>query len=694
MSLHRKLADIIKGGVFEDVSSLDSSGYEYLARASFQSDLVLLGTELDEEEDGNSYFDADDEQLLFDLPAFIMPQSLRPSSPPAPSSGQQSSTLPSELHPSVLSTQESEMALGGMVVTRMRVDPVDSTKWSVGTAEQVEELVRMSSSTEEERDRDQSPLKDRGSVASELSKVNEEQIERRKELDSYVTELKGHTGEDGAPLVDFPSDYAQLLEVMDRERLHSSSSSLTWSRYLEERLRSLPSDTDAQKRARDERLEREMSRIRELDLVLARKTREAQVVASLTASTTSSMRSRRKGSADGASSRTSSRSRRPSAAALKRSLQQEVVQEGAKFIKRNAELGPLARFYTLQPEEESRVEAILTDDRIQEGGFKAGEGFLPAADDQLRMSDIDIRLQSFVWYSPSSASSSSIAPSAPDSVVSSASCATQNHSQPNPNTNIKSSKGTLSAPPSVTPTQTTREQEDYIRQEREKREERERMRQIETKLAEIYTAPVEPLGGDELRRLLELCRTEQEQEQKRGRSVASVPSSNTSSASDVLLQEEEDAAHSLASASATGSSRPIVFDDAQYPPGHQQQQDAPTHSTPLPHSPPNASVNEHQTKSSLPTNPSPPSLCPSPSPFPSPSPTTPPPPPPSNLTRSPSPKADYRPPAKSDGIPWVGRSEDQSPSIDFTLGGTPVALASRMSLSKGMPPRPPSATKR
>ena len=186
------------------------------------------------------------------------------------------------------------------------------------------------------------------------------------------------------------------------------------------------------------------------------------------------------------------------------------------FVERNMELGPDARFYGLTPEEEARVEELMSEPDPQEMGADwelqlvgAGQGFGLDAEVESRLSTIDSELQSFHPHQLTTVSSLASPPGRGRAAVGQ-SPTTQGgdhgsmHSQEaqqqqqleEEDWSTGADESTLQPPGHMGRVDMKKKREvDFLREERERRERDLQLRDIHSRLRALYEGEAQECSG-------------------------------------------------------------------------------------------------------------------------------------------------------------------------------------------------------
>jgi hypothetical protein len=257
----------------------------------------------------------------------------------------------------------------------------------------------------------------------------------RAELDAYLIALQNRRDDDGMRLVDFPAEYDNMVEEMHAEQREapgaplaipvwslapsllaaeddtdpladhemesaptstSSTGSSTWAMERDRRAHVFAERRQAHQ-AEQAKLMKEMEQIRELDRILAQKTKEAHELAQSKGS------SRRPVSAvepvpEPGPSRSSLAVGSSKASAQHEASATTVPPQkvAAALIEKNRALAKLGPRPKLLPEEETRLQTLLAQPEFNSEddiGILPGQGFWPQYDEVRRLVEIDTRLQ-------------------------------------------------------------------------------------------------------------------------------------------------------------------------------------------------------------------------------------------------------------------------------------------------------------
>jgi hypothetical protein len=283
-------------------------------------------------------------------------------------------------------------------------------------------------------------------LTDRLREVEEQQEERRKELDMYMQELIAKPDEEGKPLVTFPRNFADLLETMEADKLNTP---LFWARYLlDPTMDSV--DNPQSPWLTDEQLRKGLERVRKLDLILSRKTRQATELL-------------RKKTMEKSLSSSSSSSNTNCALNLKPATTTGANQ--AAYTHSKAVPSPEMRLHHLREYDEQRVESILRNDNNMP---------YTEMEDLQQIFQIDLKLQQLVgqdeWVNKG------IVPTPPSTVSSYSSHLLQISNR---------------YPPM-----------DYLTEERERRHMRERLMEVDRQLKMLHNSPSHRVTETEIQHLL------------------------------------------------------------------------------------------------------------------------------------------------------------------------------------------------
>eukprot|EP00002_Diphylleia_rotans_P037644 TRINITY_DN8434_c0_g1_i4.p1 TRINITY_DN8434_c0_g1~~TRINITY_DN8434_c0_g1_i4.p1 ORF type:complete len:639 (-),score=153.34 TRINITY_DN8434_c0_g1_i4:278-2194(-) len=330
---------------------------------------------------------------------------------------------------------------------------------------------------------------------SMLRSVLDQQTERRDELDDYMHKLLEQSvlDDEGRPLVEFPPDFAEMIE-------QGVSSTLLLQSFSESDY-----ETNVPLSEEERKLQEGLSKIRELDRVLSKKTKEAREISKRLKSraTTSDANEQRdafsnldgespeeiddaRGSRQTESLGESSEiprlelTRRYSTASVQRSLRKSKPQSSRKFIEKNIQnASQFSRLYTLNEEDNQRVESLLNenDDQLPNFGFD---------DDSVsRLAEINRRLQKLVvpteWDSKSISDSGSFF------------------------SGSSSMDGSIMSDQVSSIASNSDRPRDYLKEHREERELTEKMRFIDDmlyKFRQETTTPSKPIDAADIQRLI------------------------------------------------------------------------------------------------------------------------------------------------------------------------------------------------
>eukprot|EP01112_Ceratiomyxa_fruticulosa_P022038 TRINITY_DN7964_c0_g1_i1.p1 TRINITY_DN7964_c0_g1~~TRINITY_DN7964_c0_g1_i1.p1 ORF type:complete len:333 (-),score=86.23 TRINITY_DN7964_c0_g1_i1:318-1316(-) len=176
-----------------------------------------------------------------------------------------------------------------------------------------------------------------------LFRISNVQDQRRKELSSYLTDLKDGAGKGSSPpLVQFPQNFEEIVETSDPEQ---SSKPVFWSKFLETDLYPV----DKEKKELTDKIQKGLERIQKLDQILASKTKEAR--------------------------------------AIKASMMNN--QGGGGNLKKSVEVKEMKQEdFSLRPEEEARVEEILKEE-------DSDSGFSLSKEQIQKLEEINKRLETY-----------------------------------------------------------------------------------------------------------------------------------------------------------------------------------------------------------------------------------------------------------------------------------------------------------
>eukprot|EP00164_Ancoracysta_twista_P006737 GFYU01009442.1.p1 GENE.GFYU01009442.1~~GFYU01009442.1.p1 ORF type:complete len:390 (-),score=130.20 GFYU01009442.1:302-1471(-) len=312
-----------------------------------------------------------------------------------------------------------------------------------------------------------------------------------------MSSLKAAYDDEGMPLVTFPTDFEELVEL--------SSELQTPNRIVD-----VPYEEDDI--LSDPKVRKEMDKIRKLDMMLAKKVQEEKVAKKQLQDFKAQTSDDTSGSNTARSSRSSSsrKGRRkgdesdmdysdePGWNTERNDRRRKFNLKTQKTIwEKSTTLQAMLEKLKLTEEQEQRVETILSE---QDEGladtplFQPGKGYTPANDDITRLVDIDCELQSLYpedeWEERSITSASVYTPSV---------------------SNLKSVPDTVKT--TATNYTTASGHRDYLREQREHAEEKERLKDINNKLnllREEAATPRAALSDDMLKKLLEDAKVEDE----------------------------------------------------------------------------------------------------------------------------------------------------------------------------------------